>query len=261
MESPILATEALPVAADTTFAVVPTWVLSAPSRAVHLYALLRRYADASGQAWPSRTTLAERLGCSVDSVDRALRCLVEIGAVTVVKRWGEDGSPLSNLYRLHSQPVGKPVEEAGGVAATVRPGSRTTAAGVAAPVRHERKPLNDKNPPTPPQADDGPTFEEFWDLWPRHHRKRDRATAQRLWSRLTTDERKQTLSALALDKQSRQWTRNDGEFIPGPVPWLRKQPWEAVTDLIADTPPSRSAFVMDWGTVPEWTPPKETASR
>lgn len=142
------------LAADLTFAVVPTWVLSrAPSRAVHLYAILRRYADQGGAAWPSRATLAKRLGCSPDTVDRSLRDLRRIGAVTIEHRWTDAGVPTSNLYRLHAQPGDGPVDGEGGVAATVRPGSRNRAAGVAAPVRHEREPLNEsqgRETPLPP---------------------------------------------------------------------------------------------------------------
>lgn len=149
------------VVADATFAVVPTWVLDgAPSRAVHLYALLRRYTDVDGLAWPSRATLASRLGCSTDTVDRAVAALERIGALTVERRFGADGAPTSNLYVLHAvpQPVGNPVDDEGGVAAPVRLGSRTVAEGVAAPVRTEREPLNESqrtDPPYPPAAAGG----------------------------------------------------------------------------------------------------------
>jgi hypothetical protein len=120
----------------TTFAVVPTWVLDHPQlsdRAVRLYGVLARYADGDQRAWPARTTLAERLRCSVDSVDRAVRELTAAGAVTVTRRYREDGQPTSNLYRLA-------VTAPEGVAAAVRLPGRTGAPTVAAPVRPERKP-------------------------------------------------------------------------------------------------------------------------
>ena len=156
----------LTIAADATFAVVPTWVLAAaPSRAVHLYAVLRRYADyGTGVAWPSRATLAADLSCSVDSVDRAIAALVQVGAVTVVHRRGDDGAPRSNLYRLHATPTGRPVDNDGGVAATVRLPSRTRAQGVAAPVPTEREPLNESTP-LPPQSGGATACR-------RHHRPR-----------------------------------------------------------------------------------------
>lgn len=131
------------VVADSTFAVVPSWLLDvAPSGAVHLYAVLARYADnQTGQAWPSRAKLAKRLGCSTDTVDRALKALVAAGALTITHRWTPAGDPTTSMYHLHVMPAG--------VAAPVRLGSRKDAAGVAAPVRHRTRTIELEEPPTP----------------------------------------------------------------------------------------------------------------
>lgn len=84
------------------FSIVPEWVIVAPIShgAVRLYSLLARYADYStGEAFPSRTTLASRLRISTDPVDRFIKELVGIGALEVVKRF--NGSQWqSNLYIL-----------------------------------------------------------------------------------------------------------------------------------------------------------------
>lgn len=90
------------VRSDTgPFALVPEWVLDADlsDRAIRLYALLSRYADADGICYPSRRALAERLRCSEDSVDRAKRELVAAGALHVEARFDEEGQR-SNLYRI-----------------------------------------------------------------------------------------------------------------------------------------------------------------
>lgn len=71
-------------------------------RAIRLFALLTRYADRDGRGFPGRRALAERLRCSVDSIDRALRELVDAGAVRVEERWDVvgDGGRLTNDYHL-----------------------------------------------------------------------------------------------------------------------------------------------------------------
>jgi hypothetical protein len=76
-----------------TFGRVPTWLLDAAvsDRAVRLFAVLTRYADREGRGFPGRRVLAERLRCSVDSLDRALRELVTAGARRVEERWNVDG--------------------------------------------------------------------------------------------------------------------------------------------------------------------------
>lgn len=96
------------------FAIIPEWLLDADvsDRAIRLYAILARYADHNGEAFPSRKKLAERLKCSVDSVDRAKEELIRVKALIVEARHGEEGGQRSNLY----------------IVARLRPGGRRAAA-------------------------------------------------------------------------------------------------------------------------------------
>lgn len=57
-------------------------------KAARLWGLLDRYAGRDGQAYPSRQTLARRLECTVDTVDRAVRELEEKGWLEVQRRPG-----------------------------------------------------------------------------------------------------------------------------------------------------------------------------
>lgn len=81
------------IGADNYFAVIPEWVLDADisDRAIRVYCVLRRYADKdTGHARPSRAAIAERCRTSVKSVDRALRELERVGAVTITHRWSDE---------------------------------------------------------------------------------------------------------------------------------------------------------------------------
>ena len=95
------------IRATDYFAIVPEWILHAEisSNAVRLYAILHRFANSRGVAWPSRKTIAEAMRCSTATVDRAKEELVEIGALTVHNRTTDAGDPTSNLYVLHIRPV------------------------------------------------------------------------------------------------------------------------------------------------------------
>lgn len=107
---------------DARFAMIPEWLLDHTElshAAIRLYCVLDRYADAQGHAYPGRKLLADRLGVkSADTVDRALKELVTVGAVSVSKRYDNAGDPTSNLYTVHRYPPE-------GVAARMRPPSRT----------------------------------------------------------------------------------------------------------------------------------------
>jgi Helix-turn-helix domain len=111
---------------DVPFAMVPEWIIDHPGisdRALRLYCVLCRHANADkgDTAWPARSTLARRLNCTVDTVDRAIRQLVEASAISVEKRISSHGDPDSNLYTVHVVPPE-------GVAAQMRPPGRTVAA-------------------------------------------------------------------------------------------------------------------------------------
>jgi DNA-binding transcriptional MocR family regulator len=90
------------ISSSDYFAIVPEYVLfsGVSPNAVRLFAVLNRYANKRGQAWPSRKTLAELMDVSVATVDRAKDELVELGALNVENRQGPNGDPTSNIYTL-----------------------------------------------------------------------------------------------------------------------------------------------------------------
>lgn len=120
------------ISSDTgPFAVVPEWVLDLEisDRALRLYTILSRYADQEGKAFPSRRTLATRLRCSVDSVDRAMKELDAEHLVMAVHRYEDDGTgtlrrQTSNEYAVVRHPGRTGAAGEGRVGAA--PGTRAT---------------------------------------------------------------------------------------------------------------------------------------
>lgn len=109
---------------------MPEWILDAEisDRALRLYGILARYADEDGRCTPARSTIAKRLRCSTDSVDRAKAELMDLGALEVKRRTDDAGDPTSNEYLLRVVPL-----EGSRTAAATPPqgsghGSRTAAA-------------------------------------------------------------------------------------------------------------------------------------
>lgn len=88
------------ITSDRRFAIVDEWVLDLPvsDRAIRLYAVLVRYADhQTHKAFPSRRTLAERLRCSMKSVDRAVQELIDAGALSKKQRFNS-----SLVFTIHT---------------------------------------------------------------------------------------------------------------------------------------------------------------
>lgn len=67
-------------------------------------------------------------------------------------------------------------------------------------------------------------FLQFWKLYPRKVGKR---TAFQSWRRLKCDDKlTEILEAVKLQKESEEWEKNGGEFIPHPTKWLNRAGWE-----------------------------------
>lgn len=75
--------------------------LSHRAKAVLFY--LKDHVDSEGKCWPGIRTIAGELGLSRSTVKRALGELVEVGVVEKERRWRENGSFTSNLYRIVSE--------------------------------------------------------------------------------------------------------------------------------------------------------------
>lgn len=106
--APVDLLEAPGLDVETHFAMVPEWVLDSPISdcAVRLYAVLVRYGQSSGARVPGRATLARRLRKqSVDTVDRAMKELVGIGAVEIEHR-RQGTRQLTNRYLVRTAAAG-----------------------------------------------------------------------------------------------------------------------------------------------------------
>jgi len=132
---------------EQRFAVVPEWVIDAgiSDCAYRLYSVLLRYGQTSGCRMPARATLAARLHKTcTDTVDRALKELVAIGAVVVEHRRRASGEHLTNRYHLMNTPPASrrlPARSGGG---------RTDAATVAASLRPDPEVSTENTPPPDP---------------------------------------------------------------------------------------------------------------
>ena len=82
-----------------------------------------------------------------------------------------------------------------------------------------------KKPPKPPGVC-VTSFNLFWSAYPK---KRKKADARKAWEKLkpwqTGDQVNMILRAIEKQKRSKQWTKEDGDFIPLPASWLRGECW------------------------------------
>jgi hypothetical protein len=80
-------------------------------------------------------------------------------------------------------------------------------------------------PSRPTGTADGIGFDRFWKAYPRKVKK---TTAAKAWAKIKPDAElvNVIIAAVERQKQSRDWMKNDGEFIPHPTTWLNGERWK-----------------------------------
>lgn len=70
-------------------------------------------------------------------------------------------------------------------------------------------------------------FDAFWRAYPRKIKKGD---AEKAWKTVAPDAELQTRILLAIEsaRASRDWLKEEGNFIPYPATWLRAKGWEDI---------------------------------
>jgi hypothetical protein len=87
------------------FQQIPNWVFESTisPTAIKLYLVLRKNGDNKrGTSYWSRKKLAEQIGCSPNTMDRAKKELIDIGAICQINRKTANGDWTSNLYHIHT---------------------------------------------------------------------------------------------------------------------------------------------------------------
>ena len=73
-----------------------------------------------------------------------------------------------------------------------------------------------------PNTSRASAFDVFWEAYPK---KTGKEAARKSFARAKADIGTM-LSALEVQKQSEQWTKDNGQFIPNPTTWLNQGRWE-----------------------------------
>lgn len=131
---------------------------------------------------------------------------------------------ISNTNRTNGKLGGRPRKT---------PKNRSVSERLANDNRNERQstnPLIHKSTTEKAKAKDSSStdvdgFAEFWSAYPR---KVGKADAVKAWGKIKPDPEtmKDIVAAIAVQSESEQWTKHNGQFIPHPATWLNGRRWE-----------------------------------
>lgn len=183
-----------------------------------------------GECWPSYQHIAEQCEVSRRAVMVHIDALCKAGLVRKEARFGGPKGNSSNIYVLtlesaHSSTPGSE-SRAPGVEQEVHQGGEGDSLGGgegdSPRTSHSLEPVIEPKPMC--KSDSAEGFELFWKLYPN---KKGRKDALKVWNKLKPDAELQTtlMTALGQHRVSRDWTKDNGQFIPMAATWLNGERW------------------------------------
>lgn len=199
------------------FSIVPEWVLDrglSPT-ALKLYIVMARFADwQTGMAFPSRETLADRMGCSLKTVDRAVQEVVALECVKKISR-GRYASALYKVYQVDPRWTDMSSEQTD-LSSEGTDLSKREDKNDDLTITTEREPLERE-----PKNYSDVQFNQFWAVYPK---KQDKALAKRSFEKAITRASFDVIIAGA--EQYRDDPNRDPLFTKNPSTWLNADAWE-----------------------------------
>ena len=207
------------------FAAIPNWMYRDSTASLHALVVYGALASHSGPGgiYPSRETLAKEARCSVRQVARALNELEELGVMKRVRRTGKKGQQTSGYELRPHGPLSadESLEEVGdSQSSTMEVGdSQSLGGGLSVQIAPliEEEPLK-KNPSIV-----SPSFDAFWEVYPRRAGKQ---AAKAKWEQLA----KKGVDLQAVLAGARRFAADpnlpETQFIPHPITWLNQGRWE-----------------------------------
>ena len=112
-----------------------------------------------------------------------------------------------------------------------KPGTGT-GAGTGTGTRINNTLIADKSAPSPVG------FDQFWKTWPTNERKQAKGQCLTAWTKARAeDSSAQILAHVQALKKNTAWLKDDGQFVPAPLVYLKQRRWEGA-DIDAHNQPN-----------------------
>ena len=200
-----------------------------------IMAVLADRIGGNGTCWPGLRSLARDTGLTRPTILQSISRLERTGMLAVQRR----GSGRKNSYNLLVESGKETIP-----VAKTKSGKETLPSGKE-PLPEAVKKLdqNQTDPLTRPikralkkkihPGINGQLFDRFFSLYPK---KRNKGDARKAWSKLNPKPElvQRILSAVEQQRQSADWLKEGGKYIPYPAKWLRGEQWEDEIGVIGE---------------------------
>lgn len=186
-----------------------------------IFAEIDSFSSIGKVCFQNNATIAEFCQCSESKVSKTVSKLIDLGYIRCVSFDGRKRYLQSCLVNFTTLDSKKSEAAEQNLPHTNKPTGKST--------------INPHNPPKGERAEthrrakttdyDADGFAAFWAAYPK---KAGKADALKAWNKLAPDVvlQEQMGKALEVQKQSQQWRKDGGQYIPMPSTWLNGKRWE-----------------------------------
>lgn len=179
-----------------------------------------------GECWPSYQHIADQCEIDRSTVRKHIKQLAAQGLLRIENREGPKGNS-SNLYFLTLSGVGQNSTPVGPESTGVGPKPTGGVGPESTRTSHPSEPVKEPKTLCASEVKLAEAFDVFWKLYPNKKSKKD---ARKAWEKLKPNaELRETLMiALGNHHVSRDWTKDDGQYVPMASTWLNGERWNDV---------------------------------
>ena len=204
-----------------------TWAMNRPVSNAGQKLVLLMLANHSnfhtGQCNPSHKLLANECSMGISTLKGHIQALQDFGHLTIINKY-VDGLQLPNQYKLNLEGVGQNL--AGGESESGWVGGQNLATNLEDKPRIQPQGnVDQKNTP----------FDLFWAAYPKRTGK-DLARASFAKRKVTSTLLEEMLAAIAKQKNTDQWKKDGGQYIPAPATWLNQGRWQDEVVSVSSQP-------------------------
>lgn len=176
-----------------------------------------------GECWPSYQHIADQCEIDRSTVRKHIKQLEAQGLLRIENREGPKGNS-TNLYFLNLWAVGQKSTPVGPKSTGVGPQPTGGVGPESTRTSHSSEPVKEPKTLCTSEVELAEAFEVFWKLYPN---KKAKANARKAWDKLkpSTELRQTLMTALGSHRLSRDWTKDDGQYVPMASTWLNGERW------------------------------------
>ena len=191
-----------------------------------IYCYLATFGNGS---YPSRSLITDELDINKDTYTKQLAQLKNLGYVRVEQVRTSGGVFKHNVYFIEQVPC--PISPDTVPPDTVPPDTVKPDTNSTSLNSTSLNSTSNNTPLTPQGVETG--FEIFWAAYPK---KTSKPAATKAWAKLKPNEEtvRTMLAAIEAAKQTADWQKDGGKYVPYPATWLNNRRWEDARETKTD---------------------------